>query len=299
MGMVSRSRLTRSRRWAPVALVLLAGCNSMTGTMNNEVGKNYYKAGNYTMAKDEFQRAVINDPDNADYIHNLAAAHKKQGQVGEAERLYRHAINVNPEHQPSYHSLALLLNEQGRQGETFAMLQEWKETQPYNAEPYVELAWMNREQGQLGEAESLLHQALRIRPNDPIASAQLGQIYEDTGQKDRALAMYQRSRFSQWNQPRVESRMTALMRENPQISSIGSAVYAPTPWTTSQNVYPQAQIANYPLPNYADATGGLPTTVITERPIAPVPEPGIQIGAPIPTPGGPQISTSEPLVQPF
>ena len=68
MRMVSRSRLPRSRRFASVILVVFAGCNAMNGTMNNEVGKNFYKAGNYTMAKDEFQRAVINDPDDADYI---------------------------------------------------------------------------------------------------------------------------------------------------------------------------------------------------------------------------------------
>ncbi len=298
MSMVPQRLPYRIRRLILPLIVAVAGCNAMSASMNNEVGKNYYKAGNYSMAKDEFQRAVINDPQNADYIHNLAAAHKKQGKLSEAEQLYRQAILVNPEHQPSYHSLALLLNEQGRNAESITMMQTWKESQPYNAEPYIELAWMQREQGNLAEAERLLQQSLKIRPGNAVATAQLGQIYEDTGQKDRALAMYQRSRFARWNQPRVESRIAALMRENPGLGTSTSAVYAPTPWMASQNAASQ-RVANYPLPNYAGSAAAQSTTVISQQPLQPIPDPGVQIGAPIPQPGTEQINTAGEPVQPF
>src|SRR4051812_11881305 len=88
---------------AAALAILLAGCNSMNGGINNSVGTSNYRQGNYTTAADEFQRAAADDPWNADYIHNLAAAQKRQGNVAAAESTYRRAIETDPGHQPSYH----------------------------------------------------------------------------------------------------------------------------------------------------------------------------------------------------
>src|SRR5437588_748520 len=83
-------------------------------------------------------RAAANDPWKVDYIHNAAAAMKRQGDVAGAERMYRQALAVDPGHQPSYHGLALMLKEQGRSSEAAELLQGWVEQQPYSAEPYIE-----------------------------------------------------------------------------------------------------------------------------------------------------------------
>src|SRR5262245_44597613 len=99
---------------APVAA---GGCNTMHGAYDNRVGMSYYHRGNYAFARDNFRRAVANDPDNADYRHNMAAAMKKQGDVAAAEHAYRETLQVDPSHQPTYHALAVLMKEQGRQAE--------------------------------------------------------------------------------------------------------------------------------------------------------------------------------------
>src|SRR5438874_2348271 len=101
---------------------ICSGCNTMNGGFNNHVGTSFYRQGNHTMARDEFQRAVANDPWNADYLHNLATAIKRQGEIVGAERTYREALAIDPGHQPSYHGLALLMNEQGRKSEADDLL---------------------------------------------------------------------------------------------------------------------------------------------------------------------------------
>jgi Tfp pilus assembly protein PilF len=237
-----------------------AGCNVMNGGFNNHVGTSFYRQGNYTMARDEFQRAAANDPVNADYVHNMAAAMKRQGDIAGSERTYRQAIALDPGHQPSYHGLALFLKEQGRTDEAADLLQGWVDQQPYSSEPYIELAWLKREIGDLAGSEQLLLSALRVKPNDYVATAQLGQLYQDTNQPERAIAMYRRSLYTRWNQPEVQSRI-AQLQQSAQGSYATVPVYTPTRpahahyGSPAPTVAPGAQIA----PDYAPLTGGLPT----------------------------------------
>lgn len=211
--MPGRPRMTIlcGRFWIGCALAACCtGCGATGGWMMNNSGMGYYQQGNYAMARREFAVAVAEAPWNPDYRHNLALSMKRMGDAQSAERVLRHNLTINAMHQPTYHSLAQLMNEQGRQGEAHELVQSWSQTQPYMAAAHIEMAWLQRETGNLPDAERELRQALQIEPYHPVALAHLGQIYQDAGQSTQAAQLYQRSLAVNWNQPQVQTRLSAI-----------------------------------------------------------------------------------------
>ena len=191
-------------------LVLSTGCRASNGWMMNNTGMRHYQKGNYAAARQEFARAVADDPYHPDYRHNLAMAMHRQGDLPGAERVLRHNLSLDPMHQPTYHALAQSLMQQQRTGEAQSLLAEWTETQPYATQSHVEMAWLQRELGNTAASEQSLRQALQVEPNNPVALSHLGQVYHETGRSDQAAAYYQRSLTSRWNQPEVQSRMATV-----------------------------------------------------------------------------------------
>jgi Tfp pilus assembly protein PilF len=233
------------------AIILLAasagfsGCNTMSGGINNQFGMWNYQQGNYVAAREEFYRAVADDPQNASYTYNLACALKRQGDFATAEETYRHALQIDPSHQPSYHGLAQLMLQEGRRDEATELLSTWAKAQPLHPGAHIEMAWVQRENGDLSGAEQSLYHSLAASPNNPIATAQLGQLYQDMGRSDRAAIMFRRSLQADWMQPQVQSRLATLQNPNGYAAAPGTmfpsdgSVVATIPFPASAPLYTQ------------------------------------------------------------
>lgn len=245
--------------WALLAvqfLILGSGCNHMTSYVNNRAGRCRYNMGQYYAAKDEFQRAIANNPRNPDYYHNLAAACCRAGDDVTGEQYYHQALSMDPTHQPSYHNLALLLQRTGRENEAGRLLQAWADTQPDSEAANIELAWYRKSQGDVAGAEQSLAQALQINPKNHIAAAKLGELYHEQGRAPEALALYEKSVHRRWDQPQVQARIAELKTTNPGImpdQTFAARLSSPAPMQTVNMPNGSGtveSVAAFPLPKF-------------------------------------------------
>jgi Flp pilus assembly protein TadD len=214
---VLRSSSDLSSLWnriGPALFMLLApvfcGCNLLSGNWNNQVGMANYEQGNYAAAREEFARAVADEPLSPAFNYNLGCAVQRLGDHGGAVQAYWRAIQLDRTHEPSYHALARLLIEDGCRDEAAQLISTWVDAQPRDANAHIEMAWLERESGDLKAAEQSFFRSLAARPNNPVATAQLGLLYEQMGQSERAAVMYRRSLQADWFQPQIQARLAML-----------------------------------------------------------------------------------------
>lgn len=198
--------------WVAMA-ASLCGCSpisSVNGWVMNESGKAYYKRGDYSAARGEFERALMDRPQSPDYAFNVAAAMDQQGDHLAAEKMYRHALTLDPGHQPAYHGMAAMMMEDGRTAEADDLINTWAATQPYSTEATTELGWLKSEQGDVDGADRELRKALRQNPRHARARSELARVHGKSGNRREAAAEYARSLFMDPDQPETQAELAAL-----------------------------------------------------------------------------------------
>lgn len=195
------------------------GCN-LGQQYNNVSGRQAYDLAQYPTAINEFQKALIKNPNNPDTLYNLGASLYAQGKqakntqfLGQAEQLYRQSIAVNDQHVDAHRGLAALLIETGREKYAFDLINQWKDRYPGSTEPIIELARLYQEYGDNRRAIDLLADALRIDSNSVRALKAMGHVREVQGQTHLALDNYLRVLQINNQEAAVAQRVASLQTQ--------------------------------------------------------------------------------------
>jgi Tfp pilus assembly protein PilF len=81
----------------------------------------YDQTGADSKALEEYQRALRENPKNADLLNDVGYFYLARGNLAEAEKWFRSALENNPQHQVAMGNLALTLAEQGHYQQAFEL----------------------------------------------------------------------------------------------------------------------------------------------------------------------------------
>ena len=95
-------------------------------------GVRLYEKGELYGATEQFQKAMMNNPDDANAYYNMAStlhrmgtADKNPNSLQQAETLYNECLNRDPNHAACYRGLAVLLAQTDRSDKAFVLLKNW------------------------------------------------------------------------------------------------------------------------------------------------------------------------------
>jgi Tfp pilus assembly protein PilF len=244
----------------------LCGCNSVNGYVMNESGKAYYRRGDYTAARHEFERALMDSPENSNYAYNVAAAMQQQGDVMAAEKMYQHALVIDPSHEPSYEGLAHLLYNNERTGEAEQLLTAWSESQPYDENASLALGRMHDNMGNSSAADMAYDRALAANPT----SSRLNDIgSRRSRRRDAALAQQRGAMQNPYNfqsDAQISGQSPALLmaQQMPlydptlQPAAMPFQSFGPAPSVPTPPYIGSANLAQQPAPSIYQGTFGPP-----------------------------------------
>jgi tetratricopeptide (TPR) repeat protein len=199
-------------------LTIASGCG-MVATGQNMQGVRLYEQGELYGAMEQFQRAMRNNPNDADAYYNMASAlhrlgvaNKDANSLQQAETLYNECLNRDPNHAKCYRALAVLLAQTDRSDRAFVLLKNWAIRSPQNADARVELARIYQEYGDTKTAELQLQQALQLDQTNQRAWTAMASLRESKGDYQQAMANYQRAYTLNGYNPALANRIAELNR---------------------------------------------------------------------------------------
>ncbi|MEP6483289.1 MAG: tetratricopeptide repeat protein [Rudaea sp.] len=152
------------------------------------------RAGEASLARSHFQRAVKLDPGNADAWHALGRLHLTLGAVPLAMRALRTSVETDPGSADAHNDLGLALLEEGKSADAIRSFQRALSTRKNFADAAVNLGRACETLGDLVNAENAYRHALIFRSSHVDAMLKLGELLRRTGRNNEALAVLANAR---------------------------------------------------------------------------------------------------------
>ncbi len=141
----------------------------------------------------ELRRAVRFDPQLAVAHNQLGLLALTGGRPVEAERELKAAIESNPKYAEALNNLGVLYTQQGKDNEAAPLFQQAAFYDPTYSRAFVNLGLTLARHGQLAEAETQFRAALKGNPNDAGAFGALGMVQAKLGRGDEAIASFRKA----------------------------------------------------------------------------------------------------------
>ncbi|MFZ1179970.1 MAG: tetratricopeptide repeat protein [Herbaspirillum sp.] len=148
---------------------------------------------NYPEAETALRKAVKGDPQNAEYITNLANSIFKQERTNEAINLYEEAIKYNPENKDARIGLADALHEKGDPEASIAYFEDAVKRAPDAPGPLSHLGKALIDAKKYKEAVATLLKALELQINFAPAHTNLGIAFQEMNMPNEALECHKTS----------------------------------------------------------------------------------------------------------
>ncbi len=128
------------------------------------LGRVYQTTGAPEKAAEQFELAVVLDPNSDEGYRGLAEAYSAMGKPGNAEATYQRAISLRPQYWAGYSWLGTFYLRQARYEDAASMFKKVAELSPDNFRGYSNLGAVYVLQGRYADAIAMLNKSIAIRP---------------------------------------------------------------------------------------------------------------------------------------
>jgi FkbM family methyltransferase len=131
-----------------------------------------YEGKEYTTAIERINRAIVLNPNVANFYNSLGSVYQRQRNLTEATECYQKAIQLESNFENAYNNLGLVLNEERKLEEAIQCYQKILQLRPDAVDTYASLGIALQELGKVEEAIEALQTALQLQPDHQVALKQ-------------------------------------------------------------------------------------------------------------------------------
>jgi tetratricopeptide (TPR) repeat protein len=166
-------------------------------------GAEELRSGRFEEALDWLRSAVAIDPEYAGSWVNLGVAHRRSGDVENAEIAYRTALELDLNSTSALQNLAALLHFKGQEEEALDLLELADRASNRNPFTYLTLGDLNMRHGRMAEAGRFYRKALKRQGENAESLAAMGLWSLEQGDKKEARSLLQKAEGLDKESPRV------------------------------------------------------------------------------------------------
>ena len=162
--------------------------------INVQLGVGYMSQGRYDFAKTKLEKALSQDPTNADIYHYMAELYRRLGDFETAEANFQKALKLDGTNTALMNNYGVFLCSQKHYDEANEYFEKVLKDPLYQSKDlvYENMGVCSLKEGNLLKAEKYLNKAYSLNPNLPTTALNLAQINFDKQLMDQANFHFQR-----------------------------------------------------------------------------------------------------------